>query len=150
MGMVEAPNSESKLGDSDLCEMSMVMPQDQDEEASRELLPEEREQIERMTRNFYDSSDKIRRSLENVSRQIGEARSVAMVRQLVEQCFSDVVDCSLSEMSYSEAMRILSDATTGLNNRRAQPQDVQVDIDFYGQVERLTEQFVTDIRRVEM
>jgi len=47
-------------------------------------------------------------------------------------------------------MRLLAEATQGLSNRMAQPQDLVEDIDFYGQVERLTEQFVNDIRSVEM
>ena len=47
-------------------------------------------------------------------------------------------------------MRILAQATRSLSNAHAQPQDLAEDIDFYGQVERLSEQFITDIRYVEM
>jgi len=61
-----------------------------------------------------------------------------------------VVDHCLQALPYSVAMRLLAEATQGLSNRMAQPQDLVEDIDFYGQVERLTEQFVNDIRSVEM
>lgn len=48
-------------------------------------------------------------------------------------------------------MRILAEATSGISNALAQPQDLaeeDKDYDFFGQVERLTEQFVIDVRRV--
>ena len=72
------------------------------------------------------------------------------MRQLVERCISTIIDTGLATLPYSVAMRLLAEATQSQSTRVAQPQDLVEDIDFYGQVERLTEQFVTDIRYVEM
>ena len=56
----------------------------------------------------------------------------------------------LGVLPYSESMGLLARATQDLSDSQAQPQDLHEDIDFYGQIERLVESFVTDLRRVEM
>ncbi len=99
---------------------------------------------------FMDAKECIEQSLATTQRKLQDEQNPKIVRQIIDSCFSEVLDYSLATIPYSNALRLLAGATRELSDSQAQPQDLKADIDFYGQVERLTEQFVIDIRRVEM
>ena len=121
----------------------------QDEEYERHLSPEEYKQLELRQRSFLQVKNQIKELLSRVEPKIDEQRSEDVVRQLSIQCYSGVLDIIMANLSYSESMAILAKTTQQLSDSKQQPQDLKVDIDFYGQVERLSENFITDVRRQE-
>lgn len=97
-----------------------------------------------------DAKECIEQILDQAAQQLRDQSNPKMIRQMIDKSFGEVLDYSLATIPYPNAMKLLNGAMRELSDGQAQPQDLKADIDFYGQVERLTEQFVVDIRRVEM
>ena len=51
--------------------------------------------------------------------QVEEEKQPNVVRQIVANCYSDVLDTMLGALPYSESMRLLARATEGLSNSQA-------------------------------
>ena len=136
----------SRKADDDL--QSLVMPQD--EAAHRQYSERELRELEATKNNFFSCQQEVTRKFELSHAHVFKGNDPDLVKQITVNCYNEVLRDVIKVMPYSDAIAMLTKATQELSAKDADPQDVRQDIDFYGQVERLSQKFIDEVRYVEV
>lgn len=96
---------------------------------------------------FHQSKAAIFSFLDTAALDIEELKDEDGIDQRLTHCVDNIIQELMYVLPYSKAMNCLANATKDLSGSRDQPQDVVDELDFFGEVQRISEEFIAEIQR---